>query len=50
MVIITTPNYINRNLKALNTLDNLGPNGSYFETESQLRPLTKLEPEIQRQV
>ena len=65
MVVIITPNYINRNLKALSTLDNLRPNGSYFEinenikdlpmgngllTERQLRPLTSLEPEIQRQV
>ena len=50
MVIITTPNYATRNIKALDTLNNLGPNGSYFETERQLRPLTSLEPEIQRQV
>ena len=42
--------HINRNLKALDTLNNLGPNGSHFETERQLRPLTNLEPEIQRQV
>lgn len=42
--------YINRNLKALDTLNNLGPIGPHFETERQLRPLTNLEPEIQRQV
>jgi len=43
--------YINRNLKALDTLNNLGPIGpNNLVTESQLRPLTNLEPEIQRQV
>ena len=42
MVVITTPNF----LKALDTLNNLGPNGSYFETERQLRQLTNLEPYI----
>ena len=42
MVVITTPNF----LKALDTLNNLVPNGSYFETERQLRQLTNLEPEI----
>jgi hypothetical protein len=31
-------------------LENLGPIGPHFETERQLRPLTNLEPEIQRQV
>ena len=50
MVFITTPNYVNRNLKALDTLNNLVPIGTNnLVTESQLRPLTKLEPEIQRQ-
>ena len=44
-------NYVNRNLKALDTLNNLVPMGTNnIETERQLRPLTNLEPEIQRQV
>lgn len=38
MVIITTPNF----LKALDTLNNLGPIGPKTITESQLRPLTNL--------
>ncbi len=42
--------HVNRNLKALDTLNNLGPIGPKTITESQLRPLTNLEPEIQRQV
>ena len=44
-------NYVNRKLKALDTLNNLVPMGTNnIETERQLRPLTNLEPEIQRQV
>ena len=44
-------NYVNRNLKALKTLDDLVPIGTNnLNTESQLRPLTNLEPEIKRQV
>ena len=40
-------NYVNRNLKALKTLDDLVPIGTNnLNTESQLRPLTNLEPEI----
>jgi len=42
--------YVNRNLKALDTLNNLGPMGPNEMTERQLRPLTNLEPEMQRQV
>lgn len=42
--------HINRNLKALKTLDNLGPMGPNELTERQLRPLTNLEAETQRQV
>lgn len=42
--------HVNRNLKALDTLNNLGPIGPKTITESQLRPLTNLEPEMQRQV
>ncbi len=42
--------HVNRNLKALDTLNNLGPIGPKTITESQLRPLTNLEPEMQRHV
>ena len=48
MVIITTPNYINRNLKAFEINENIKdlPMGNGLLTERQLRPLTNLEPEI----
>ncbi len=46
MVIITTPNF----LRALDTLNNLVPIVPKTITESQLRPLTSLEPEIKSQV
>lgn len=43
-------NYINKNIKALDALNNLGTMVPNEMTERQLRPLTNLEPEIQRQV
>lgn len=43
-------NYVNKNIKALDTLNNLGTIVPKTVTESQLRPLTNLEPEMQRQV
>ena len=42
--------YVNKNIRALGVLNNLDTIVSKTITESQLRPLTNLEPEIQRQV
>lgn len=42
--------YVNKNIRALGVLNNLDTMVSNEITERQLRPLTNLEPEIQRQV
>ncbi len=43
-------NYVNKNIRALKTLNNLGTMVPKTITERQLRPLTSLEPEVQKEV